>query len=110
MGRSASDDHVLGQHAFRWTGSARAQARVMTKQRGAIGTDDLGSVAHIEEHVWMIEGRQLADAHELACANLDDRNARRVVKVWNDGFRQWCVSSGKLERHFWNRYRMFSCG
>jgi hypothetical protein len=32
------------------------------------------------------------------------------VKVWNDGFRQWCVSSGKLERHFWNRYCMFSCG
>ena len=68
----------------------------MTKQRGAIGTDDLGSVAHIEEHVWMIEGRQLADAHELACANLDDRNARRVVKVRNDGFRHVFLRLTKL--------------
>ena len=71
---------------------------------------DLGSVAHIEEHVRMIEGRQLANAHELACANLDDRNAGRVVKVWNDGFRQLCVSAGKLEGHCCNRYRMFSRG
>ena len=33
----------------------------------------------------MIERRQLADAHEFARADLDDRNARRIVEMRNDG-------------------------
>src|SRR6266852_995299 len=55
--------------------------------RRAIGTDDLACIAHVEEHVRVIERSQLALAHELPRADLDDRDARRVVEVRNDPLR-----------------------
>jgi len=42
----------------------------------------------------MIERRQLANAHELACANLDHCNAGGVVKMRDNGFGQWSASYG----------------
>jgi len=56
----------------------------VAKQRRAIGADDLAGVSHVEEHMWVIEGRQFADTHEFPRADLDHRDTRRIVKVRND--------------------------
>jgi hypothetical protein len=47
----------------------------------------------------MVERRLGADAHEFPGADLDDRNARVVVKVGNDGIRHdlnGLVSAGTI--------------
>jgi hypothetical protein len=59
----------------------------MTKQRRAIGTDDLGSVSHVKEYMRVIEWWQFANAHELPRADIDHRDAGSIVEVWNDGIR-----------------------
>src|SRR5262249_3288181 len=57
---------------------------IVAEQRRAIGTDDLARIAHVEEHMWVIEWSQFTLAHELARADLDDRDARRVMEMRND--------------------------
>src|SRR5215467_1531435 len=57
---------------------------IVSEQRRAIGTDDLARIAHVEEHMRVIEWSQFTLAHELARADLDDRDARRVVEMRND--------------------------
>jgi len=57
---------------------------IVSEQRRAIGTDDFARIAHVEEHMRVIERSQFALAHEFARADLDDRDARCVVEVRND--------------------------
>src|SRR5437660_11601061 len=77
----------IRQRAFRRACRMGPKRRIVTKQRRAIGTDDLACIAHVEEHVRVIERSQLALAHELPRADLDDRDARRVVEVRNNPLR-----------------------
>src|SRR5262245_48274887 len=42
------------QSAFGRAGGVRVEGRVIAKQRRAIRTDDLGRIAHIEEHMRMV--------------------------------------------------------
>ena len=56
---------------------------IVTIERGAIGADGLGLVAHVDEDVRMIERRRSPHAHELLGTDFDDRNARVVVEVRN---------------------------
>src|SRR3954470_20483537 len=67
---------------LRTRGMGLERGRKAVKRR-AIGTDDLGVIAHIEENMRMIERRQCADAHEFLGADLDNRHSRRVVKMGN---------------------------
>jgi hypothetical protein len=53
-------------------------------QRRAVGADDLAIIAHVEEHVRMVEGRARANAHELRRSNLNDGNPRIILKMRND--------------------------
>src|SRR5437016_818507 len=77
----------IRQRAFRRACRMGPKRRIVTKQRRAIGTDDLACIAHVEKHVRVIERSQLALAHELPRADLDDRDARRVVEVRNNPLR-----------------------
>src|SRR5204863_1699208 len=75
------------ERALRRSRRMGIKARVVAKQRRAIGTDDLGGVAHVEKHVRVVEGRQFAHAHELLGADFDHRHARSVMEVGNDVLR-----------------------
>jgi hypothetical protein len=92
-----SGGYVVGQCAFGWTGSASAKRGVITKQGGAVGTDDLGGISHVKKHVRMIKGRQLTNAHELPGTYLDQGDARRVMKVRNNAFRHDSISFSNRE-------------
>src|SRR5215470_10894283 len=72
------------QGTFRWAGRMRVEARVVTIERRAIRADDLVRFAHVEKDVRVIKRRCCADALELLGADLDNRHARRVVKMRND--------------------------
>jgi hypothetical protein len=80
---AGSSDFVL-QHAFRRPSLSGGEIRGVAIQRRTVGTDDLVVVAEVEKNVRMIEWRVGAHAHELLRADLDDRNASVIVKVWND--------------------------
>jgi hypothetical protein len=56
-------------------------------ERRAIRADIFGVIAHVAEHMGMVERRQCADAHEFPGADLDHRNAEIVVEVGNDAVR-----------------------
>src|SRR5580692_1442874 len=55
------------------------EMRVINIMRRAIGTDRVVIVAHVDENMRMVEGRQSADAHEFLGADPHVRNARLVV-------------------------------
>src|SRR3954465_2204312 len=57
---------------------------IQTEQGRAIWTDDLGGVAHVEIDMGMVERRHFALAHELVRADLDHRDAGRVMEMRND--------------------------
>src|SRR5262249_31148231 len=61
----------LPQGAFGRPRRVRIERRIVAEQGRAVRADDLAVVAHVEEHVRMIERRQCADAHELLGADLD---------------------------------------
>jgi hypothetical protein len=92
---------TLGGHPIRQRALGRSrrmgvEAGIVAEQRGAIGTYDLGGVAHVQVDVGMIERRHLALAHEFARADLDHRDAGGVVEVRNDPVRHavrplWCA-------------------
>ena len=72
------------QDAFRRPRGARRQRRVVAVERRAIGADVFAVLAHVAEHVRVIERRLGTDAHEFLGADVDDRNAEVVVEVRND--------------------------
>ena len=49
------------------------ERRIVPVERRAIRADDFPVVAHVEEHVRMVERRPRADAHEFARADFDHR-------------------------------------
>jgi len=51
------------------------------KQGRAIGADSFRIVAHVDENMRMIEGRQRADAHEFLRAHTHERDTRLVVEM-----------------------------
>ena len=61
--------------------SATMQARIIFKERRAIGADRLSIIAHIDEDMRMIEGRGRADAHELLGSDADRGDALIVLEV-----------------------------
>src|SRR5690349_12988215 len=77
----------IRQRAFRRACRMGPKRGIVTKERRAIGTDDLACIAHVEEHVWLTKRSQLARAHGLPRADLADRDARRVVEVMNNPLR-----------------------
>jgi hypothetical protein len=99
--RFISQHPLLGAHPIRQRTLGRSrrmgvEAGIVAEQRGAIGTYDLGGVAHVQVDVGMIERRHLALAHEFARADLDHRDAGGVVEVRNDPVRHavrplWCA-------------------
>ena len=74
----------LGQGAFRRPCRMRVERRIVSVERRAVGADDLAIVTHVEEDMRMIERRRGAHAHELARADLDHRDTRIIVKMWNN--------------------------
>ena len=64
-----------------WIGFVFAQARIVTEQRGAIGTDDLAGIGHSEVDMGVILRRLFPNAFELAAANAHDRHANFIVKL-----------------------------
>src|SRR5262245_26258331 len=70
--------------AFRRARRVGIERGIVAIERRAIRADDLGGVAHIEEHVRMVERRELPFAHELLRADLDHGHAGRVVEMGND--------------------------
>jgi len=87
------------QCAFRRPRGIRRQRRIVAVERRAIGTDVLGVVAHVAEHMGMIERRLGAHAHEFPGADLDDRNARVVVEMGNDRIRHGLNGVSSREHH-----------
>jgi hypothetical protein len=75
------------QGALGRLGRMGIEARVMAEQRRAIGANGFARVAHIDEDMRMVEGRLFSHAHELAGADLDHRDAGRVVEMGNDMLR-----------------------
>src|ERR1700716_2430515 len=75
---------LVSHHTFRRPGFAGGEVGGVTKQRRAIGADDLVVVAQIEENMRVIERRIGAHAHEFLRADLNERNAGIIVKVRND--------------------------
>lgn len=65
----------------------RSETRIVTIERRAIGADDLVLIAHVEEHVGVVERRPCPHAHEFARTDLDDRDAGVVLEVRNDVLR-----------------------
>jgi hypothetical protein len=47
-----------------------------------IGADRVFVVAHVDEDMWMIEGRQGPHAHEFLHADADLRDTRLIVEMW----------------------------
>src|SRR5438128_1819745 len=74
----------FGQGAGLWPCGMRIERRIVPVQGRAVRADDFAVAAHVEKDVGMIERGSGADAHELACADLDHRDARVIVKVRND--------------------------
>src|SRR5262249_21403012 len=72
------------QRAFRRASRMGLERGIVSEQRRAIGTDDFARIGHVAEHMRVIERSQFTLAHELARADLDDRDARRVVEMRND--------------------------
>src|SRR5450631_3908563 len=83
-----SGDFIF-QHAFGRPGFAGFEVGGKTIQRRAIGADDLVVVAKVEEDMRVVERRIGAHTHEFLRADLNDRNAGIVVKVWNDMIGHW---------------------
>src|SRR5947209_15336777 len=75
-----------GRHpgAFRRDRLVGVELRIEAIERGAIRADELVVVAHVAEHMRMIEGRRRADAHEFLRADVDHRHARIVMEMRND--------------------------
>src|SRR5262245_50402847 len=65
----------LGQGADRRPRRMRIEVHTMAVQSRAIGANDFVIIAHVEEHVRMIERRLRTDAHELTRADLDHGHA-----------------------------------
>src|ERR1700731_3470889 len=61
--------------------AASIETCVINIMRRAIGTDRVVAVAHVDENMRMVEGRQCADAHEFLGADPHVRNARLVVEM-----------------------------
>src|SRR6266508_6539620 len=78
---SGSGGRRCRQRTFRRPCRVGIERRVVAIECRAIGADDLGGVAHVEEDVRMVERGRLADAHELPGADLDHRHARGVVEM-----------------------------
>ena len=76
-----------GQCAFRRPRRVRLERRIVAVERRAIGADIFGVVAHVAEHMGMVERRLGADAHEFPGADVDHGNAGVVVEVGNDRVR-----------------------
>src|SRR5438067_2435761 len=89
---TGSGGGTLRQRAFRRECRMRIKRWVVAVKCRAVRADDLVGVAHVEEHVRVIERRLLANAHELARADLDHRGAGCIVKVRNDLFRHDAAS------------------
>src|ERR1700736_2666748 len=70
----ASGSDLCRQRAVRRARGMGIEGGVVAEQCRAIGADDLGGVAHVEEHVRMVHWRQFPHAHELLRADLDDRH------------------------------------
>src|SRR6476469_1027935 len=66
-----------GRHpgAFRRDRLVGVEFRVEAIEGRAIRANELVVLAHVAEHVWMIERGPRADAHELFRADLDHRHA-----------------------------------
>ena len=75
------------QGALGGPGGMGIEPGVQAEQRGAIGADGFARIAHIDEHMGMVEGRLLSHAHELMGADLDHRHPRSVVEMGNDVLR-----------------------
>src|SRR5437588_9809237 len=69
---------------FGRNGLVGLELRIVAIERRAIGADEFVVVAHVAEHMRMIEWRRRADAHELLRADLDDRHACVVMEMRND--------------------------
>src|SRR5690606_19442012 len=67
--------HALGP---RLVGAERGGVAI---ERRAIGADELVVLAHVEEHVWMVEGRRRAHAHEFLDPDVDGGMARVVLEM-----------------------------
>ncbi len=66
------------ERAFRRFAASMAM-RVVDIMRRAIGADGIVIVAHVDENMRMVEGRQCADTHKFLGADPHLRNARLVV-------------------------------
>jgi hypothetical protein len=62
----------------------RIQHPIAPIKRRAVGANDFGIPAHVEEDVRMIERGERTDTHELVRTNLDDRDAGLIMKVGDD--------------------------
>jgi len=83
-GPGAERSDRFGQGAGLWPCGMGIERRIVPIQRRAVRTDDFLVAPHVEKDVRMIVRRPGADAHELACADLDHRDAGIVMKVRND--------------------------
>lgn len=64
----------------RWVAS-ETEARIMLVEGRAIGADSVFAVAHVDEHVRMVERRQCARAHKFPHADAYRRHAEIIVKM-----------------------------
>src|SRR5208282_461394 len=87
--RGSSGNVVQG--AFRRPSGTRRERRVVAVERRTIGADVLVILPHVAEHVWVIERRLSAYAHEFLGADVDDRNAEVVMEVGNDRVRHCLI-------------------
>jgi hypothetical protein len=72
------------QGTFSRTRLVRVERGIVAVERRTIGADDFQIAAHVEKDVRMVERGLGAHAHEPVRANVDDRNARIVMEMWND--------------------------
>src|ERR1041384_7084340 len=70
--------------AFRRERLIGVELWIVTIECRAIRANEFALIAHVAEHVRMVEWRRRANAHELLCADFDDRRAGVVLKMRND--------------------------
>jgi hypothetical protein len=92
-------DRFAFQGAFRRPRFIGRESRIVPIERRTVRTNVFVVVAHIAEHVWMIERRQGADTHELFGADLDLGYADIVVEMRNDMLGHVFLIGSAEDRH-----------
>jgi hypothetical protein len=83
-GRVAESDDDIMEFTLRRTRLVRPQRRIVPIERRAVGAHILDVLAHVAKDMRVVLRWQRTHAHEFLRADLDDLNAKVVMKMRRD--------------------------